>query len=245
MTLTRWVWLAGLVLGQAAAALGGDDLETVEKKIAEAWNKHRSISAKVALVNRILLMGENRESTGSGTYEFIKDGDRLRSRLELKSKMTHKVGEEERVIEQQMTMVSDGETAQTLYEAFGKKQVFKTKVEPYLTGEPKARLEQLRKVNDLKLLPEDTVDGRKVYVIEATPKLPPQQATPDKSMRQQIYFDQETGFLVKLVGLDAEGKPITTMTYSEIKIDVPIDPDRFRLKIPEDAEVVDEDTPLP
>jgi len=226
----------------APVAWAGDDLPAVEKKIHEAWEKHKSLTAKVALATHMESGEFVMDGKGSGSLEVVKKGGKVFSRMELKQDVTQKMGEQESKVAQQLTVVIDGDFAYTVSEmlpqkdgeATGQKNAFKTKIEPDMTGEPKALFEQLHKENELKLLPDETTEGRKAYAIEATPK----EKSGSPIAKQLLYFDQESGFLVKLVGQDAAGKPTTTMTYTDIKLNVDVNPDRF--KKPEGVDFIDQ-----
>ena len=236
------IGMAGALLGLGAVLASAEDLEAVQKKIIEAWNKHKSLTAKLTSVTQVDLGGGNAMSgTGQGTYEFMKQGDKLLSRLELKNTIVQKQGTEETRMEQQMLMISDGEIAHTLSEVFGEQRAIKSRVPANLTGEPKAFFEQLRQQGAVKLLPDGTVEGRKVYVIEMTPKT----VAPGTSAKQIQYFDQESGFMIKIEGRGENDLPLTTMTYGEIKLDQPIDPDHFKFKLPAGVELTDDTGPAP
>jgi len=236
MKRMRLVLMAGLVLGLVLPAAVADELATVEKKLTAAWKKHKSMTAEFTMVTKMEQPGFVMESKTEGTQEVMKKGDQLLFRLELATSTVQKVGDQETKSEQKVTMVSDGTYAYTLSEMMGQKTVVKTKVDPQSVGDPQAMFKFLRKDHTLKLLPEETIDGKKVFVIEATPK----QAQPMAPSKSVYYFLQDDGALVKLVASDQAGKPMTTMTYTDVKSDVKIDPQRFVFKAPEGVQVIDQ-----
>jgi outer membrane lipoprotein-sorting protein len=239
ITRTGLVWLAGIVLGCGAAALG-DDVDTVEKKIENAWDKSKSLTAKMTLSSRLTVGDSLITATGEGTYDFLHQDGKLLSRTEFRSSTLQKTATEENRFDQHVLAVSDGRTSQTLVETTGgEPRIVKSKVDPQQTGDPKALLESLRRQGAVAVLPDDLVDGRKVYVIEVILR----EVEPFSSGKQRFSFDQESGFLVRIVGLGDDDLPMSTVTYSDIKIDVPIPLERFTLKIPEGVEVVDETKP--
>ena len=89
--------------------------------------------------------------------EMQREGDKQFIRMELKNAMTRKAGGQETKTDQAMTLIADGEFAYTSSDAMGKPVVVKSKIDPMMTSEPKALLAELRKQNDLKLLPEGRV----------------------------------------------------------------------------------------
>jgi outer membrane lipoprotein-sorting protein len=60
-----------------------------------------------------------------------------------------------------------------------------------------------------------------------------------------MYYSQEHGVPVKSVMYGPDGKPITTMTFSDYKFDVKIDPQRFVFKAPEGVQVIDQTAQQP
>nr|HPM25555.1 hypothetical protein [Phycisphaerae bacterium] len=99
--------LAGCLFGFTTAALAEDDLEAVQRRIIEAWRKHKSLTANIVMSSRLQLGESVVDGMGTGTYEFLKQGDKLLSRLEIRSTLVQKQGTEERKIEQAMTSISD------------------------------------------------------------------------------------------------------------------------------------------
>jgi len=238
----RRLTLTCVLLGAATAALA-DDLEAVEKRIVEAWGKHKSMTAKITTVNHVQAGDMTIDAKGEGTLETSRQGDKQFIRMELKNTMVRKTGEQETKMDQPTTLIADGEFAYTTNEAMGKPMVVKTKIDSMMTGEPKALLEQFRKQYELKLMPEETLDGRKVFVIAGTPK---EKATmPGMPVKMVLNFDQEHGVLLKVAGLAEDGKPVSTMAYSDVKFDVKLDPDRFKFKVPEGVEVMDRTSDKP
>ena len=224
-----------------AAALGQDP-NAVEKNIIEAWNKHKSMTAKMSLSGRMTIADSTVDQMGEGTYEFLRQDGKLLSRLELTSTTVQTTGTEETKVEEHLLAVSDGDLSQTLIElGNGEARVVKSKVLPSQSGDPKMLLDYLRHEGAVGSLPDDTVEGRKVYVIEVVLR----ESIPHAPVKERFAFDQETGFLLRIVGLGQNALPMTTMSYSDIKIDVPIGPERFQFTAPENAEVFDETTPQP
>jgi outer membrane lipoprotein-sorting protein len=234
------MFLAGGVLGLTAATALGEDLDSVAKKIEEAWNKHKSLIAKMSLDSRLSIGSSTVVATGAGSYEFLRHDGKLLSRLELSSTTVQKTGEEESKFEERMLSTSDGNISWTLVETgSGERRVIKSRTEPNQTGDPKDVLEYLRRGGAVALLPDDTVEGRKVYVVEVIFRQMPEFS----AGKQRLSFDQDSGFLLRIVGFGPNDEPMSTMTYNDIKIDVPIDPQRFKFTPPEGVEVIDDTAP--
>jgi outer membrane lipoprotein-sorting protein len=224
------------ILGYCSLALAADDLQAVQKKICEAWGKHKSMSAKVDYSNHMEMAGTVMDQKGTGTHEFLRKGDKAMTRTELKTQMVTKTGDQENKMETQVTMIVDGDFAYTLSEVAGQKSATKSKIAQSMSADPKDNFEWYAKQYQLKLLPDETIDGKKAYAIEATAK--------DKAAAQEfksvMYYLQDSGFLVKQVGFDTAGKPNSTVTFSDIKLDPDLNPDRFVFKAPPDVTVIDQ-----
>ncbi len=112
----RMAGLAGALLGLVVSAAVADDLETVEKRICTAWAKHRSATATIAMQSEFTSDEHHMTSNGQGTYEFLRQGDKLLARTEMRSTMTQRVGEQEMSSQQQVLVVVDGQWAHTYAE---------------------------------------------------------------------------------------------------------------------------------
>jgi outer membrane lipoprotein-sorting protein len=235
-SLIRPIAAAALVFGLCTAVFA-EDLESVEKQIAAAWAKHKSMTAKMTSESHFEMGDMKVESKAEGTLETAREGDKQFLRMEMKTTMTRKSGDQESRMEQNTSIVADGEFAYTTTDNAGQTIVMKTKIDPLMTGEPKGLLDQLRKEYELKLLPDDTVGGRKTWVIQATPQK--EDVPPGMPSRFVLHFDQEHGVLIKHGSVTADGKPVSTTTYSDLKFDVKVDPERFKFKKPEGAQIID------
>lgn len=232
----RWAVVAGVLVGLATVTAAGDDLASVEKRLQAAWEKHKSMACKMKSTGRMTLGDSTAETMAEGTCEYLRKEGKTQTRLELKTAIVQKVGEEEMKMDQEVLLIVDGQHQYTLASAMGQKMAMKSDIDPQFSGEPKALFAQLHKDSELKLLPEETIDGRKTFVVEATPK-----ATGAKPFSRSLsYFDQEHGVLLKSVQYDASGAAVQTSTYTDVKIDVDIDPQRFVFKLPEGVPLMDQ-----
>jgi outer membrane lipoprotein-sorting protein len=242
----RMAGLAGALLGLVVSAAVADDLETVEKRICTAWAKHRSATATIAMQSEFTSDEHHMTSNGQGTYEFLRQGDKLLARTEMRSTMTQRVGEQEMSSQQQVLVVVDGQWAHTYAETtveFGGTQMppqrmaTKRNISGEASPDPRQMLADLHKDHSVTLLPEDAGAGQKLYVLEARPK----HAVPGNPIAKMVhYFDQDSGCMAKLVMLDERDKPIQTITYSDYKFDVDIKPERFVFVAPPGVQVVDQ-----
>ena len=135
-------------------------------------------------------------------------------------------------------IVHDGEATYTVSEALGKKSATKeaASADKPEGGDRKAMFERMVKENEPKLLPEAKVGDTECYVIEATPKTPRNRTQVAKSV---FSFAKDSGMLMKTVGRNAKDEEAESTTYSDVKLNDKIDPDRFKFKAPEGVTVRD------
>ncbi len=218
----------------------GEDLGAVEKQIQEAWAKQKSLAAKLRTEVKFEQMGMTMESRGEGTFEFMRKGDKILARTEMTMNAVQKIGAEEMKRSQSMLSIVDGEVTYSLNEFMDQKFATKSRTDPGATGAPGAIFEQLHKSHELKLAPEQSVGGRKTHVIEAVAK----ESMPGDPVRKTVlYFDQDSGFMIKMQALTEGDKPLSTIEYIDVKLNASIDDDRFVFKAPEGVEVVDQTQP--
>ncbi len=237
----RVVLMAGLVLGLVVPTVVADELATVEKKLTAAWKQHKSVTVKLTMVTKMEQPGFAMDSKAEGTQEVLKKGDKILYRMDMATSAVQKVGDQEMKSQSKTTAISDGAFLYMLTETDGQKMAFKSKADPQQAGDPTGTFKLLREHNQLKLLPEEETDGQKAYVIEAIPK----EAAGPQATRTVIYYSQEHGVLLKSVTYDASGKPMSTMTCTDYKFDVKIDPQRFVFKAPEGVQVIDQTAAQP
>jgi outer membrane lipoprotein-sorting protein len=239
---TGWLLVGGILFGFSRAAAAADDVEALEKKVRAAWEKHRSLTAKVTLVQPLSAAAGAPVQKGEGTFEVMKKDGKVFSRLEMDIAFDQPGAGQTRTVNQHLLMVVDGEHQYSLINLMGQNQAWKANIDPKTAGDPTGLLADLPKNFKLKVLPEETLDGQKVYVLEAT-----------KAGRNLFYFLQESGALAKLVsygrepttqsqpaaGATPEGKALMTYTYSDFKYDVPIARERFVFEPPPGVPIAD------
>jgi outer membrane lipoprotein-sorting protein len=224
-----------LVLGILAPLALAEDLADVEKKISDAWEKHSSMSAKVSVVGNVKMEEGETKTTGQGTYEMLrKDGKDL-IRTEMTTAIVSTIAGQEMKTEQKSLTIVESDFAYSLAEVMGQKMATKTAVTEQHASDPANVFRTLREQFTLKLLPSETVDGQETWVVEATPKDTSQAGGPGRIV---IWFRHD-GAIAKQVTYDAAGKPLMTVTYSDLKFDVKLDPERFVFKLPDGVQLMD------
>lgn len=221
-----------LVLGLAfsGATVAAETVQEVGKKIAAASEKLNSFSAKTKMVSEMKQEGFSMVNTSDGTTEMLRKGGDFLMRSESKGVSETSVGGNVTKQESSTLMIADGSFAYSISETAGAKSAQKMKltkpdVDPFKAWQGTA---------ELKVLPDSSSEGRAVWVIEATPKT--DQAGQGKNV---IHYDKESGQMIKIVAYTPDGKPMTTMTYSDIKINDKISPERFVFTAPPGVEVQD------
>jgi len=99
------------------------------------------------------------------------------------------------------------------------------------------RVEQLKSQFDFKGVAEDTIDGRKMYVLEGTAK--PDQPRAILLSKVKYYLDQEQMLFRRMVAYDKEGNEFSRFDLTNVKINEEIDPKLFEYTPPAGARVVD------
>ncbi len=224
------ITMSALVVGICCSIAIGETLDDVSKKIIETSKKIKSFSAKSRTVTKMSQQGFSMTATMVGTSEMLRKGDEYLFRNEMKGTTENVIAGNTTRQESTTLVISDGKYTYTLTEAAGMKQAFKTKSE-------KTELDPLkmwRENGTLKLLPDTSINGEKVWVIEVTPK----QTMPGQG-KTVMYFSQKHGQMVKTVVFSDKGEPMTTVEITEIQIDAKIDPSRFVFNAPPGVQVTE------
>lgn len=241
--MTRRIVLAGLVVavlgfGGLAPAAAADTVESVERELTKQWNKVRSMSATMVIKSDMKHGGGSTTMDSSGTYEYQKVGDKVIFRMEMKSTTVSRYGEQETKMESAVTSVNDGEYLYTLSEQMGQKTAMKMKASTPPSLDVKSMFETMRQNNVLKLLPEQSLDGQAVYVIEATAK-----DSSSAMAKTMMYFAKDSGVMLKSVSHDSQERVIQNTMYRDVKINESIAPDRFVFKTPAGVTMMDMTNP--
>lgn len=219
-----------LALGFAATAFAGDTIEDVAKKITAASNQLKSFSAKSKMVTEMNQTGFSMVSTSHGTTEMLRKGKTLLVRTETNTVSATTVGGNTTKSESSTLVVMDGTWSYTLSTISGTTSAYKMKFDKTTLEDP---FKPWKTTADLTVLADSEIDGRAVWTIEAKPK---QTGATGKTV---IAFDKKTGQMLKMVSYTPDGKPMTTMTYTDIKVNEKIDADRFVFKAPAGVEVTE------
>jgi len=210
-------------------------IKTVIAELTARWDELQTFSAAVA-TELPQAAGNPGKTLGKGTYELAKRGAKRLFRLGLANTLWIDHGDAKSTQTGEiLVFVYDGEF---LYSQLQQPQHFKkttkSRYEPdrvlQIGGQDLFR--GLTENNILKLGPEEIVDGRAAYVVEATP-------TTGKGSAVH-YFDKQTGARLKMMVRDESGKSTLTLTLSDLNTSPVFSEDHFTYKLPEGFELIDE-----
>ncbi|MCA9256871.1 MAG: outer membrane lipoprotein carrier protein LolA [Phycisphaerales bacterium] len=208
-------------------------LKDIQKKITERAKKHNSVQYKMKMSMDMSQAGMSIKSETTSTIKYMKKDDKVLSRMESTTNMEMKGNGMDQKSETKSTSVVDGEYTWSYSETQGMKNASKSKVDknkdPF---DPSAIWDEF----DVTLKDDETIDGKKCWALEMTPKNPMLKQQMSKSV---TYYDQESALMVKQIGYDPQGKVMTTMTVSDVKLNESIDPKTFTFTPPPGVEVQD------
>lgn len=217
------VGILALGFGLTGSAVAGETFEEVSKKIAAAAEKVKSFSSKSKTVIEMKQEGFSMSSTTEGTYEMVRKGDAYLLRTETRTRSETSIMGKTTKTESTMLMIMDGEYSYTLTETDTVKVAQKRRIK-----DPQSHVDALKSwgdTADMKVLADASVDGHAVWVIEMTPKGGDQGRT-------VLSYHKESGQMIKMVSYTSDGKPMSTMTSTDIKVNERISPERFVFKAP-------------
>ncbi len=228
---------AAIVLVLGGTGVGrAESVEDVQKKIVEKNKAIKSMSARLKQVTQMDMAGFKSTATADGSYEYLVDGDKMYVRSDTKMMSETDVGGNKAKQESSSIGVCDGHFYYTLTDQAGEKMATKSKLPDKPDSDP---FKSLRDDYDLKLLPDETIDGKTCWVFEATPKASKAAPNPAAGGKMRQYFQKDTGAMAKNIVYTGEGKPMSTTTYSDIQVNKSIGKDHFKFTPPPGVKVMD------
>ena len=188
--------------------------------------------------------GSNR-TRGSGTLEFAKQDGRRRFRMDLTQTMTGDTFTgTDLTTNTSLQEVCDGRYVYVLVEQTAMGMSFRTAVKNKMDApptmdappiiDPVRLFKTLRANNELKLLEVSVAELPPVYTVEATPKDPY-----DPVGRLVVHFAKDSGIVLRTKSEGRHSPRTMTATYSDIRIDVGLDPNRFVFTLPRGVGLID------
>lgn len=231
LRLVCGVGLLSLAFAPLAAA-EAESVDDVIKKITEMNKNVKSMKADIKTVTKIENEMMKQNSTSDGQYEYMLKDGKTYVRMEGTTTGTMEMMGNKQETKGTNLTVMDGEYSWSLTEQDGQKFAQKMKITDEMT--PADPFAGVRDNFNMKLLPDETVDGESCYVIELTPKTEEM-----GSSRMLQYYRKDNGTISKVVSFDGENKPIMTMTYTNVKVNPSLSADRFKFTPPAGVEVMD------
>lgn len=234
---TAFLVLSAIWLMTNRSFAAQETLPSIQSQAIAATEKLESVSANMR-INAMMKMGEaDIESESNGTYEHQRHGNRIVFRIDLVNVVTSKLQGQMRKAEQTVLTMSDGAACYTVTTQAGRKPtVTKSIPQPGQTiMADKHFFTSLKSSFNLRVLPDQTIENKKAWVIEATPKA----ASADQPARTLHYIQKESGLRVKSTGHDKSGRRIQLTALSQINLNPEIKPDRFLVELPDDVTIVD------
>lgn len=93
-------------------------------------------------------------------------------------------------------------------------------------------------ISTITLISEKDYNNGSAYVFRARPGSDFVSQGVDFS-EAEFWIGIDDGLLKKIVFFDKDNNPVMTQVYSNIKVNIPVDKERFDFKIPEEVEVID------
>ena len=228
-----------IVLVAVASANASETLESLEKKLGEAAAKVKALSCKEhEVLDHDMGGGNSMHKDAEASIEFRRDGAKVQWRSEQKATQVQRAGGgKESKSEFNNVEFDDGERSWMVLTSGGKTTAYKMKMRKGMEIlADKSFFDELKSKNEVTVLPDAEVDEKKCAVIETLPTMFKGKLQPGQAVTR-YYIRLDTGLIVKKVINDVKGKPMTTTTRSDIKLDPTLGPERFAP--PPGATVVD------
>lgn len=229
------------LIGLSATAMADEKVDKAIKELDQQFSKVKSYTATdESMTNVEFGPGHTRKVEMTGTSEWLRKGEQALMHSVSKCQTTTTEGGQTTPTPSTITTVNDGEFLYMLTEENGRKTVMKNSPQSAQVHQPKSYFEMFKSYYDIKLLPDEKVNGDDCYVFEL--KMKPMEGVAP-SGRQLVYFQKSHGIQVKSEGFDANGKLIASSLIKDLKINADINPDLFKFKIPAGAQVIDNTNP--
>lgn len=227
------------IVGMCAATANAETLEEVKKKIHDKVSGYKSLEYKGYATTDFNTPQFSSKSKTEMTAQYLKQGEKILGRTESKINSEQKMGDQVSKNTVHITSISDGQFDYTIQDTDGVKTATKSNLAMNKELNPFNTLgmfKTMEETYDVKLMPDETVDGKPAWVLEMKPKDPAAAATMGRTIS---YYDKESGISIKSTSYDPAGKPISTFITKDIKVNSSISPDRFVFKAPPGVEVMD------
>jgi len=218
---------------EVAAKAAEDKAEAVIKELNGKRAGLKSMTAKVKMSTAQSTGHAAAVTESAGTYELIRKEGKTSFRMDLKMVTTLEINGKKSTIPSSTLSLGDGSTVYTLSDQAGTRLVTKTNADYAPPFEFESVFAKIREDHRFSVLPDQSVDGQVVYVLQATPQ------TPSPIAKQLFYLAKETGDMLKQELYALNDKVFTTILFSDIKHNGDIPADRFVFKAPRGVKIID------
>ncbi len=223
-------------IGAPKSATVDRSLESVKREILGAWDKIHSLRATISTDAESRQDDGNTQLIGEGLYECRKVEDRLLVRISITNEIVRKLAKGRDIVQMKLLTVSDGTTVHVQREGTGPMMVVRSAVESsalvHLGGQ--LVFDQFERTFEPTLLPDETLNGRPMFVIAGKNRGEGPSAT--------YYFDKATGIMSCMWTADENGTQTSSVAITAVQIDPDIPDDRFEYTVPEGVQVMDAPT---
>ncbi len=228
------------VLGLAAAAMAAESLESVRKQVNEKTSGYKTVQYDMHMEMDGAFGGMQSKTVTDAKVQSARRDGKTVTRNESTMLATHEIpGQKARTEKTTILAIMDPPYVSTLTTSGGETMAMKTRLDPRMAQGPLNGDDMFKAMtaeHDVKILPDQTVDGREAWVLEMTPK----RSTPGNPIARMVnYIDKKTAMPIKTVGHDKAGKQVMVIAFSNVKIDEKIPAERFEFKVPAGVEVMD------
>lgn len=209
------------------AAQAEQTLESVETEVEALWQKVDAFTMNVTTDTNVPVGPLTLTSRATGTMECAKKDGAVLFRLEMVNKtQVPVVG----AVDQKMLNVFDGTAMFSEMEMPGMHKVFRMPKDAAQKKGPssgRAMFEGFREQGEVKLLPDATVDGAPVWVVQVTPNEAFKRRAPTPVALFKFYISKDSGIQIKTEIFDTSGKPTSTTVCSNVNTGAKPAPERF------------------
>lgn len=221
---------------------GARTLADVKAKIHAGLNALKSVQFTQTISEKTQFQDMILSSESEVKVAFKKlDKTGYASRIEIERKELNTIDGEERKSETYQLLICDGRHNYRLERQNGRTQATRSRfnsAEAISPFDAKAIFDRLERVQTLRLLPDETINGREALVIEARTRELPESVDLGKTV---TWYDQETGIELKSVTHNRRNQVVRTAVTTACKINGEIPDEQFTLDVPSGVEVLDLD----
>ncbi len=227
-----------MILGLTASMVIADEpkrtVEQLENEIKSKLSRVKSLKATLIIDTEMVFDEYRYQSFDSGTFEYVVKKGNTVFRKELTTYEVSEAQDKRSEKHGSHLTISDGKMSFGVREVRNKQTAYKMKqLEQYGTDP----FMELRTNGDITVRPDAKVDDHDCHVVRTTPTA----AHGDTTISGYVnyFFDKKLGVLRRYTAYGPENQQMRVVTFSEFKINEPIDPERLKFKPPVGVSIVD------